>query len=344
MILQQVLFPGDSGVDQLMEIIKVLGTPSPDDLNAMNPVYGEFKFPQIKSYPWNKIFRSRTTPEAVAWLSVVLQYDPKKRPNGLQACMHKFFDDLRSPHFKTSTPVSMFWFSDEELALMTPEMKRGLIPDWVKVEQGGSVSTSRKLGILQRPTDLPASNPAATSSSASAPSSSPPPTSSDAPAAAASAGGLSLMPAVVEEGDKRRRSRRREDEKDHGKNGTDNENHSPKVSARREKRKGRDRTGKAAEKEEATSPSSPAPPGSSSASAAQASESPDALADFTHAMKRAAESPETGNKAAGPHAIAPSSPPVQAADGESAKKAGVLAGAGALQLAPAAPNSTFVAK
>jgi len=164
MILQQVLFPGDSGVDQLMEIIKVLGTPTMDDLNSMNPVYGEFKFPQIKSYPWSKIFRSRTSPEAVDWLSKILQYDPKKRPNGLQACMHKMFHDLRSPHFKTATPLSMFWFSDEELALMNEEMRKALIPEWARhIEQGGEVP--RKLGLAKRPecsgglsTSLPSSS------------------------------------------------------------------------------------------------------------------------------------------------------------------------------------------
>jgi glycogen synthase kinase 3 beta len=150
MILQQVLFPGDSGVDQLMEIIKVLGTPTRDQLEAMNPVYGEFKFPQIKSYPWKKIFKTRTTPEAVDWLSKVLQYEPKKRPNGLQACMHPFFDTLRNPNTKLDLPLSMFWFSDEELALADEAMLKVLVPDWINsLEQGGK--WPQDLGKVQRP-------------------------------------------------------------------------------------------------------------------------------------------------------------------------------------------------
>jgi hypothetical protein len=63
--------------------------------------------------------------------------------------MHKFFDDLRSTHFKTATPISMFWFSDEELNLMTEEMRRVLVPDWVNIEQGGDVP--RGLGLAKRP-------------------------------------------------------------------------------------------------------------------------------------------------------------------------------------------------
>lgn len=153
LILQQVLFPGDSGVDQLMEIIKVLGTPTRDDLESMNPVYGEFKFPQIKSYPWNKIFRSRTSPEAVDWLSRVLQYNPKARPTGLQACTHPLFDDLRNhntrlPHSQKQLPDSMFWFSDEELDLMDESMKQKLIPTWIAFRQGGKWPMD--LGVTRR--------------------------------------------------------------------------------------------------------------------------------------------------------------------------------------------------
>ena len=35
LILGQPLFPGESGVDQLVEIIKVLGTPTKEEIQAM---------------------------------------------------------------------------------------------------------------------------------------------------------------------------------------------------------------------------------------------------------------------------------------------------------------------
>lgn len=56
LILGQPLFPGESGVDQLVEIIKVLGTPTREQIKNMNPNYTEYKFPQIKACPWNKVF------------------------------------------------------------------------------------------------------------------------------------------------------------------------------------------------------------------------------------------------------------------------------------------------
>lgn len=54
-MLGQPLFPGESGIDQLVEIIKVLGTPSREQIKTMNPNYMEHKFPQIKPHPFNKV-------------------------------------------------------------------------------------------------------------------------------------------------------------------------------------------------------------------------------------------------------------------------------------------------
>eukprot|EP01110_Echinostelium_bisporum_P012207 TRINITY_DN6553_c0_g1_i1.p1 TRINITY_DN6553_c0_g1~~TRINITY_DN6553_c0_g1_i1.p1 ORF type:complete len:299 (-),score=24.65 TRINITY_DN6553_c0_g1_i1:2-898(-) len=62
LLLGQPLFPGDSGVDQLVEIIKVLGTPTREQIMAMNQNYTSFKFPEIKPHPWPKVFKSRPVP------------------------------------------------------------------------------------------------------------------------------------------------------------------------------------------------------------------------------------------------------------------------------------------
>ena len=59
LLMGQPIFPGDSGVDQLVEIIKVLGTPTREQLGEMNPNYTEFKFPQIRAHPWQKVSPSR---------------------------------------------------------------------------------------------------------------------------------------------------------------------------------------------------------------------------------------------------------------------------------------------
>lgn len=55
LMLGQPLFPGESGIDQLVEIIKVLGTPTREQIRTMNPNYMEHKFPQIKAHPFGKV-------------------------------------------------------------------------------------------------------------------------------------------------------------------------------------------------------------------------------------------------------------------------------------------------
>ncbi|WKX91762.1 hypothetical protein Q1695_010080 [Nippostrongylus brasiliensis] len=95
LLLGQPIFPGDSGVDQLVEIIKVLGTPTKEQIQSMNPNYKEFKFPQIKAHPWAKVFRASTPQEAIDLISTIIEYTPSARPTPQQACLHAFFDELR---------------------------------------------------------------------------------------------------------------------------------------------------------------------------------------------------------------------------------------------------------
>ncbi|XP_050677463.1 glycogen synthase kinase-3 beta-like isoform X2 [Leptidea sinapis] len=120
LLLGQPIFPGDSGVDQLVEIIKVLGTPTREQIREMNPNYTEFKFPQIKSHPWAKVFRACTPPDAIALVSRLLEYTPGARLSPLQACTHAFFDELREagarlPNGRPLPPL--FNFTDYELSV-----------------------------------------------------------------------------------------------------------------------------------------------------------------------------------------------------------------------------------
>lgn len=119
LLLGQPLFPGDSGVDQLVEIIKVLGTPTREEISSMNSNYTEFKFPQIKACQWRKVFRSKTPEVAMDFIGSTLAYDPEKRIKPLEGCGHAFFDELREertrlPNGNTLPPL--FDFTHHELA------------------------------------------------------------------------------------------------------------------------------------------------------------------------------------------------------------------------------------
>ena len=131
LLLGRPLFPGESGVDQLVEIIKVLGTPTREEIKCMNPHYTEFKFPHIKTHPWHKVFNKRLPADAVDLVSRLLQYSPKLRCNPLEACVHPFFDDLRQPdaclpNGKALPPL--FDFTPQELSGASTELRDRLIP------------------------------------------------------------------------------------------------------------------------------------------------------------------------------------------------------------------------
>lgn len=112
-MLGQPLFPGESGIDQLVEIIKVLGTPTRDQIRTMNPNYMEHKFPQIKPHPFNKVCQStksdriiahmskkvfrKADPNAIDLISKLLEYTPTQRLSAIDAMVHPFFDELRDP-------------------------------------------------------------------------------------------------------------------------------------------------------------------------------------------------------------------------------------------------------
>jgi serine/threonine protein kinase len=135
LLLGQPLFPGESSVDQLAETIKVLGTPTREEIKCMNPNYSEFKFPQIKAHPWHKVFKRRIPVEAVDLVSRLLQYSPTLRITALEACAHPFFHDLRNPNacLPNGRPLPpLFNFSPEELASAHPELVQRLVPEHAK--------------------------------------------------------------------------------------------------------------------------------------------------------------------------------------------------------------------
>lgn len=147
LLLGQPLFPGDSGVDQLVEIIKVLGTPAKEQIVSMNQNYTNYKFPEIKPHPWPKVFKSRVVPpEAIDLISKVLQYTPSLRLKPWEVCAHPFFDELRDPNARlppSGKPLpALFNFSLEEQASAKGLLKQLIPPHAMSQLQTASGSAS----------------------------------------------------------------------------------------------------------------------------------------------------------------------------------------------------------
>lgn len=101
------LFAGESGVDQLVEIIKILGTPTKDEINMMNPNYTEMKFPQIKGCSLENMLKTRAPQEAIDLLQAMLRYNPQKRINAVEALTNPFFEDLKDRSIGIDLPPGM---------------------------------------------------------------------------------------------------------------------------------------------------------------------------------------------------------------------------------------------
>ena len=92
------MFQGDKSVDQLVEIIKVLGTPTKDEIQAMNQEYAQTQFPVVKALPWKIVFsgcKENVPSDAIDLLSQFLVFDPKKRMGAFDALSNVYFNELR---------------------------------------------------------------------------------------------------------------------------------------------------------------------------------------------------------------------------------------------------------
>ncbi|TNN50785.1 Glycogen synthase kinase-3 beta [Liparis tanakae] len=117
LLLGQPIFPGDSGVDQLVEIIKV--------------------------------FKPRTPPEAIALCSRLLEYTPASRFSPLEACSHAFFEELRQPNTRLPSGRDLpmlFNFSTTELSIQ-PQLNSSLIPPHARSHTAASAHDRPLSGV-----------------------------------------------------------------------------------------------------------------------------------------------------------------------------------------------------
>lgn len=130
-------FSGENGIDQLVEIFKVLGTPTKTQLTRMNPDFIEFKFPQVLPISWSFFFKDIIPVDALDLVSKLLVYSPNQRLRPIEALVHPFFDELRNPKLYSSPYnriPNLFDFFEEEIELSSLEIIEQLVPYWYKNE------------------------------------------------------------------------------------------------------------------------------------------------------------------------------------------------------------------
>lgn len=95
MLRHQCLFTGADSVDQLVKVIRVLGTPSAEDIASMNPMYESYNFPDVQSCPVKLFFPRHTPADLLALMSRMLVYNPNNRLPPKKALLDPCFDELR---------------------------------------------------------------------------------------------------------------------------------------------------------------------------------------------------------------------------------------------------------
>lgn len=94
----QPLFPGDSEIDQLFKIQKVMGElPSHQQEDfAKNPRFIGLKFPDLH-HPetLEKKYIGKLPTKAINLMQGMLRLDPEERLTAIECLTHSYFDDLR---------------------------------------------------------------------------------------------------------------------------------------------------------------------------------------------------------------------------------------------------------
>jgi serine/threonine protein kinase len=146
LLLGTPLFPGGSSVDQLVEIMKVLGTPTKDDIRRMNPMSSSFRFPHVKRQEWTDVFKSHVPDAALDLVNNMLSYDPKKRMRALNCLGHPFFDELRAegtvlPNGKPLPPL-FNWTKAEISRMERKGLTDKLVPKHMRAEFDANLAAS----------------------------------------------------------------------------------------------------------------------------------------------------------------------------------------------------------
>jgi glycogen synthase kinase 3 beta len=115
LFLGQAIFPGESAVDQAVEVMRVLGTPTREQIRELNEDYSEFRFPELKIYPFSKVFDGRIEREALDLIGNLLKYLPRERINANRALKHPFFNRIHDRSLKLPNGEALPEFEEDKI-------------------------------------------------------------------------------------------------------------------------------------------------------------------------------------------------------------------------------------
>mmetsp|Transcript_16335 Transcript_16335/g.24615 ORF Transcript_16335/g.24615 Transcript_16335/m.24615 type:complete len:754 (-) Transcript_16335:207-2468(-) len=136
----QPIFPGESEVDQLFIVQKVLGPLIPEhmDLFMSNPRFSGLKFPDMsKPETLQKKYVGTLSKRAMLFMQSVLAMNPSDRPSSADALNHPYFQGLHSKPSgdEYSTASSMAPAKAPSQAVPEGKLPQPLNPQWQQRQQ-----------------------------------------------------------------------------------------------------------------------------------------------------------------------------------------------------------------
>lgn len=93
------IFAGSSSLDQLHEIVKVLGPPTEEDLDSF-PRKANIQLPSCKGCSLKDVLPRHTPSDILDLLNKIFVYSPSQRPTALECLKHRCFDELFDPDLR----------------------------------------------------------------------------------------------------------------------------------------------------------------------------------------------------------------------------------------------------
>jgi len=126
-------FDGTGNDNILVEVMKVLGAPTEEDLVAMKARRWNISLEVEATHNWTSWLKHPIEPDALELLESIFQYNPDKRPTAWQAMQHPYFDDVKkeSSYRQGITIPHLFDWTDNEKASWYDYYER-LAPAWYK--------------------------------------------------------------------------------------------------------------------------------------------------------------------------------------------------------------------
>jgi len=179
------MFPGTSTMNQLDRILEITGTPTEEDIEAINSPFASTMLGtlnQVKPKDLREIF-PKAPEDALDLLKKTLQFNPNKRITAADALKHEYVSKFHEPQNEPDAPAPIVIGIDDDKKLGINDYRNALYRDVInkkksssssggssKSEKSTATTSSSPTTASASPTTSAESKPAPSSTSTSSPS------------------------------------------------------------------------------------------------------------------------------------------------------------------------------